>query len=75
MSRLMLCGVVAWLTLSSSAPVRADDVEDKVIALVEKLGGTITRDDKQPGKPVVGADLRGTRVSGTDLQALAPPST
>jgi predicted DNA-binding protein (UPF0251 family) len=33
---------------------RAEDAEDKAVALVEKLGGTVTRDAKRPGKPVVG---------------------
>jgi len=34
-------------------PARADDAEDKAVELVRKLGGSVTRADKQPGKPVV----------------------
>ena len=52
------------------------DVDETILnerlALVEKLGGKITRDDKLPGKPVVRVDLRRTDVSGADLRALAP---
>ena len=44
MSRLLLCGVAAWVL--AAAPVRADDAEDKAVAFVEKLGGTVTRDQK-----------------------------
>ena len=34
---------------------RADDAEDKAVAFVEKLGGAVARDEKAPGKPVIGA--------------------
>ncbi len=46
---------VSGLSLGSSA--RADEAEDKAVALVEKFGGKVTRDDKAPGKPVVGVSL------------------
>ena len=52
--------------------LRADDAEDKAAALVERLGGTVTRDETRPGKPVVAVDLYARRVTGTDLRALAP---
>ena len=57
MSRLMLCGVVSWLGLIPSAPLYADDAEDKAVAFVEKLGGKVTRDEKLPGKPVIRVHL------------------
>src|SRR5215470_14999238 len=72
MSRPVLCGIVSWLVLGSGAPARADDTEDKAAALAEKLGGTVTRDDKRPGKPVVAVDLHGRGVRGADLRALGP---
>ena len=37
MSRLMLSGIVSWLVLASPAAARADDAEDKAVAVVEKL--------------------------------------
>jgi hypothetical protein len=39
--------------LASCPAVRADEAEDKAVALVKKLGGKVTRDDQQPGHPVV----------------------
>ena len=53
MSWSMPCAVLSWLVLFAHVPVRADDAEDKAAAVVEKLGGGVTRDPKQPGKPVV----------------------
>lgn len=55
------------LLLASCSPSTA---EDKAAALVVKMGGMVTRDEKQPGKPVVGVHLRDTPFS--DLSALAP---
>lgn len=72
MSRSMLCCAVSWLLLSSFAPVRADDAEDKAVAVVEKMGGKITRDEKLPGKPVVATDLFGPKVTDAGLKELAP---
>ena len=66
MSRVMLFGLMSWLILASAAPARADDAEDKAVAFVEKLGGKVTRDQKQPGKPVVGVSLSFTKVKVTD---------
>ena len=57
------------LCLCSSA--RADDAEDKAVAFVEKLGGTVVRDEKAPGKPVVTVNLGGKRVTDTGLKELA----
>ena len=72
MSRLVLCGVVSWLALGPAAPVRGDDAEDKAVALVEGLGGKVTRDGKRPGKPVTEVDLSGTAVTDAELPGLAP---
>ncbi len=71
MFRLMAFALaVLGLCLGSSA--RADDAEDKAVAFVEKLGGKVTRDEKAPGKPVVGVDLGGTAVTDAGLKELAP---
>ena len=47
-------GVLAAVVVLSGA-VRADEAD--AVKMVEKLGGKITRDDKQPGKPVVEVNL------------------
>src|SRR5687768_4691171 len=64
----MLQFVGCWLMLAS--PARAD--EDKAVALVEKLGGEVERDEKRPGKPVITVRLPGSDVTDEDLQKLAP---
>ncbi len=58
--------------LCLGASARADEAEDKAVALVEKRGGTVTRDEKRLGKPVVAVDLRGTTVADAGLKELAP---
>ena len=72
MSRLMLCGVVSWLVLISSAPLCADDAKDEAVAFVEKLGGRVTRDEKLPGKTVIGVHLSFKAVTDVGLKELAP---
>src|SRR5205814_4627388 len=47
---------------------RAD--EASAVKAVEKLGGKITRDDKLPGKPVIGVNLTGTKVTDAGLKEL-----
>src|SRR4051812_40523 len=47
---------------------RAD--EAAAVKLVEKLGGRITRDDKQPGRPVIEASLVNSKVTDVDLKEL-----
>ena len=71
MSRLMLCGVVSWLGLIPSAPLSANDCEDKAAAFVEKLGGKVVRDEKLPGKPVIEVNLCDGAVTDAGLKELA----
>jgi len=47
---------------------RAD--EAAAVKAIEKLGGKVTRDDKQPGKPAVSVDLDLTKVTDADLKEL-----
>ena len=51
-----------------SATARADEAD--AVKLVEKLGGKVTRDDKQPGKPVVEVNLSLKKVTDADLKQL-----
>ena len=51
------------------------EAENQAAQAMEKLGATVTRDDKAPGKPVIGVEF--TNYSGTpfkdgDLKQLAP---
>ncbi len=48
----------------------AEADEADAVKLVEKLGGKIMRDDKQPAKPVVGVDLSLKKVTDADLKEL-----
>src|SRR5437588_588784 len=65
--RTMLVGAVMLLACLSGA-ARAD--EASAVKAVEKLGGTVTRDDKLPGKPVIGVNLAGTQVTDAGLKGL-----
>ena len=60
---------VAVAGLGSAA--RADEAEDKAVARVKEFGGTFTRDNKAPGKPVVTVDLGNTKVTDAGLKELA----
>src|SRR5207237_8141250 len=65
--RTMLVGAVMLLACLSGA-ARAD--EASAVKAVENLGGKVTRDDKLPGKPVIGVNLAGTKVTDADLKEL-----
>src|SRR5262245_37377222 len=58
--------VLALLFLAN--PCRAD--EAAAVKAIEKLGGIVTVDEKQPGKPVVGVDLGGSEVTDASLKVL-----
>jgi internalin A len=57
MTKTRLALSAACLLLAAAAPLFADDAEDKAVQAVEKLGGKVVRDDKDPTKPVVEVDL------------------
>lgn len=42
--------------------------EDQAIRAVDKLGGTVRRDDSRPGRPVVAVELPGCSVSADFLK-------
>ncbi len=69
------------VTISPSKPPRNAAVLDggtteinpeqaKVIAEIKKLGGKVIIDKKSPGKPVIGVELRGTKVTDAGLEHL-----
>src|SRR5439155_27160058 len=45
--------------------------EASAVKAVEYLGGKVTRDDKLPGKPVIGVNLAGAQVTDAGLKQLA----
>ncbi len=60
----------AWLLLAA-VPQYADDAEDAAVKAVEKLGGTATRDDKDPARPVVAVNPVAAPVTDTRLKDVA----
>src|SRR5260370_7711109 len=68
MRRFPLC--LAAL-VAASAPLLADDAQDKAVAAVENLGGKLTRDEKAEGKPVVAVDLSYQKVTAAGLKEVA----
>jgi internalin A len=66
--RTMLVGAVMLLACLSGA-ARAD--EASAVKAVQKLGGTVTRDDKLPGKPVIGVHFNFKPVTDVGWKELA----
>ena len=65
--RTILVAAVILLACLSGA-VRAD--EASAVKAIEKLGGKVTRDDKLPGKPVIGVHLHEIGVTDAALKEL-----
>src|SRR5262245_26523915 len=64
---LLLGGLVLLPALA-----HAGDTEDKAIQAIEKVGGSVVRDEDAPGKPVVEVDYGGeAKVTDGDLKPLA----
>ncbi len=66
MSRLVRCGFLLWTFLCLTVAVRADDAEDKAVEFVKKLRGSVTRDEKLPGRPVIRVFLSRTQTGIQD---------
>src|SRR5262245_25490030 len=61
-------GTLAVLLLAPAAGiVWAAETEKQAIAAIEKLGGTISRDEEAPGQPVVEVNFRSSRVTDAGL--------
>src|SRR5262249_31639861 len=63
---LVVIGAAVLLAVGEEGSVD----EQKAIDALTKLGSKITRDENAPGKPVVGADLRGCVAHDSDLARL-----
>jgi hypothetical protein len=62
---------LALLAVVTGTGLHAGEATDKAVKAIEKLGGTVTRDDKATGKPIVGVDLDRTQVTDAGLKMLA----
>ena len=51
-------------------PEEKNGKNEAAVERIQKLGGKVTRDDKLPGKPVIGVDLWGSKVKHADLKEL-----
>jgi Leucine-rich repeat (LRR) protein len=63
----LVLALAPWMAVS----IRADEAEDNAVAAIEKLNGRITRGQKAKGKPIVGVDLSGTKLTDAGLKHLA----
>jgi hypothetical protein len=52
-------------------PGFADDAEDRAVATVTNLGGSVVGDDTDPTRPVVEIRLTKSKVTDSDLKQLA----
>ena len=64
----LLC---AACVLLAAVPLYADEAEDQAVKAVEKLGGMVIRDDKDPERPVIEVKLYDAKVTDADLKELA----
>ena len=72
MSRLMLCGIVSWRVDSVRPAVRRRR-RGQGRRVREEVRGKVTRDEKLPGKPVIGVHLSfSAAATDVGLKELAP---
>ncbi len=55
---------------SGEKPVASTTRSEPIVARVEGLGGSVTRDARLPEKPVIGIDLHATKTKDADLELL-----
>lgn len=68
----MFARTFAVLALAVAAsPVVADEAEDRAVAVIERAGGRVVRDESQPGKPVVSVFLSGKTITDEEVKILA----
>ena len=58
------------VVLLGAAAGRGHGSEDAAVAALTKLGGTVRRDVKAPGMPILAVDLSASRVTDEDLKHL-----
>ena len=63
--------LAAVLLFCSSSTINASEsARDKVVAEVQRLGGTVEFDESKKDKPIIKVDLHGTKVTDADLVVL-----
>jgi Leucine-rich repeat (LRR) protein len=62
--------ILLMLTLVHAARAAIRPQQDRVIAEVTRLGGSVVLDETLPGKPIVKIDLHGTQITDSDLAFL-----
>jgi hypothetical protein len=68
--RFRLAGVTVALSLLTCGGLRAGEAENQAVKTIEKVGGTVVRDNKVKGRPVWGVVLSFTKVTDADLKGL-----
>ena len=72
MRSLRVPAALALLTLGLSLHcTRADKEEDRVVRNVEEWGGSVSRDDRAPNRPVVAVTLVGPRAGDEEVSQLS----
>ena len=71
-TRNLLAMKTLVVLLITRSGLRADGAEEKVVKAVQALGGTVARNEKAEGKPVVSVYLQHTNVADAGLKELAP---
>jgi Leucine-rich repeat (LRR) protein len=64
-------GVESLRQVLPKATIDTDMVGEKAVAVVEGLGGKITRDKNRPNKPVIGLNLSKARISDANVETVA----
>ncbi len=67
-----LASVAGALLAGLLMPVRAraDEAEDRAAEAIRKAGGKVERDERAPGRPVIGVNLGFTQVTDAGLKEL-----
>src|SRR5204863_2995101 len=68
----LMWSILGCLTITGirAQPAEGDPVRDRVVALIERLGGQTRREENAPGRPVIGIRLATTRISDDQLGEL-----
>src|SRR6185295_12716667 len=62
--------LLATVLLCISTINASESARDKVVAEVQRLGGTVEFDETKEDRPIVKVDLHGTKVTDADLVIL-----
>ncbi|HVS34214.1 MAG TPA: hypothetical protein VMS17_01455 [Gemmataceae bacterium] len=66
-----LLPLLAAALLLAAGTLYADDAEDAAVKTVERLGGTVSRDEADPAHPVVGVSLAFVPATDAQLKGLS----